>query len=91
LQQDYPDDYVIASGQSHSVREFLEIAFDHVGLNYKNFLEINDDFYRPSEEFVLCGDASKAKQHLGWQPQVSFEQLVKEMVDHDLKSSTSTD
>ncbi|MFW8601943.1 GDP-mannose 4,6-dehydratase [Desulfobacterota bacterium M19] len=87
LQQDKPDDYVIASGQTHSVREFLEIAFNHVGLNYKDFLEINDDFYRPSENIILCGDASKAKRQLGWQTEVSFEQLVEEMVDHDLRTT----
>ncbi len=90
LQQDVPDDYVIASGEAHSVRDFLEIAFEHVGLNYENFLEINDDFYRPSEKFVLCGDAGKARRQLGWQPKVSFEQLVREMVDHDLKAVSTT-
>lgn len=90
LQQDVPDDYVIASGKAHSVRDFLEIAFEHVGLNYENFLEINDDFYRPSEKFVLCGDAGKARRQLGWQPKVSFEQLVREMVDHDLKAVSTT-
>ncbi len=90
LQQDVPDDYVIASGGVHSVRDFLEIAFGHVGLNYENFLEINDDFYRPSEKFVLCGDAGKARRQLGWQPKVSFEQLVREMVEHDLKAVSTT-
>ena len=90
LQQDVPDDYVIASGEAHSVRDFLEIAFEYVGLNYEDFLEINDDFYRPSEEFVLCGDAGKARRQLGWQPKVSFEQLVREMVDHDLKAVSAT-
>lgn len=90
LQQDIPDDYVIASGEAHSVRDFLEIAFGYVGLNYENFLEINDDFYRPSEKFVLCGDAGKARRQLGWQPKVSFEQLVREMVDHDLKAVSAT-
>lgn len=85
LQQEKPDDYVIATGHSHSVRDFLGVAFNHVGLNYKDFLIVNEDFYRPSEKKVLCGNAAKARRALGWSPEVSFEQLIKEMVDHDLE------
>lgn len=85
LQQDAPDDYVIASGDTHSVAEFLEIAFDYVGLDYREHLIIDKQLYRPSEVNVLQGDASKARKTLGWQPRVSFEGLIQEMVDSDLE------
>jgi GDPmannose 4,6-dehydratase len=85
LQQDEPDDYVIATGTSHSVREFLEAAFNYVDLDYHDYLVIDDELYRPSEVNILQGDASKARKKLGWSPQVSFEELVKEMVEGDLK------
>ena len=84
LQQEKPDDYVIATGISHSVRQFLEQAFMLMGLDYKNFLQSDMDFFRPSEINVLCGNASKAKTLLGWQPTVDFDQLVEEMVRSDL-------
>jgi GDPmannose 4,6-dehydratase len=84
LQQEKPDDYVIATGISHSVRQFLEQAFVLAGLDYKNFLQSDMDFFRPSEINVLCGNASKAKTLLGWQPTVDFAQLVEEMVKSDL-------
>jgi len=84
LQQDTPDDYVIATGKSHSVRDFLELAFDHVGLDPYKYLEIDEDLYRPSEVFVLTGDASKAKKKLGWDNACDFESLVKDMVEGDL-------
>jgi GDPmannose 4,6-dehydratase len=84
LQQEKPDDYVIATGISHSVRQFLEQAFMLMGLDYKNFLQSDMDFFRPSEINVLCGNASKAKTLLGWQPTVDFAQLVEEMVKSDL-------
>jgi GDPmannose 4,6-dehydratase len=84
LQQEKPDDYVIATGISHSVRQFLEHAFVLAGLDYKNFLQSDMDFFRPSEINVLCGNASKAKTLLGWQPTVDFAQLVEEMVKSDL-------
>jgi len=85
LQQDTPDDYVIATGKSHSVRDFLELAFGHVGLDPYKYLEIDEDLYRPSEVFVLTGDASKAKKELGWDNACDFESLVKDMVEGDLK------
>jgi len=85
LQQDTPDDFVVASGETHSVKEFLEIAFQYLGLDYRNHLVIDKRLFRPSEVFVLQGDASKAKRLLGWEPKVSFSDLVKEMVDHDMK------
>jgi GDPmannose 4,6-dehydratase len=84
LQQEKPDDYVIATGISHSVRQFLEQAFMLMGLDYKDFLQSDMDFFRPSEINVLCGNASKAKTLLGWQPTVDFAQLVEEMVRSDL-------
>jgi len=84
LQQDEPDDYVIATGESHSVREFLEVAFSHLGLDYKEFVEIDPSLYRPAEVFTLTGDASKAKQKLGWNNECSFRDLVIKMVDSDL-------
>jgi GDPmannose 4,6-dehydratase len=84
LQQGTPDDYVIATGISHSVGEFLDKAFGLVGLNFKDYLISDMNFYRPSEINVLCGNASKAKAVLGWEPTVNFDQLVKEMVSSDL-------
>jgi GDPmannose 4,6-dehydratase len=85
LQQDAPEDYVIATGESHSVQEFLETAFGYLDLNYRDFLVIDDELYRPSEVNVLQGDAAKARKKLGWAPTASFEGLVKEMVDGDLE------
>ena len=84
LQQDKADDYVVASGETHSVRKFLEIAFSHVGLNYEDYVVIDPEFIRPAEVELLLGNPAKAKQKLGWQPKVSFEQLVAMMVDADL-------
>ncbi|HIC92329.1 MAG TPA: GDP-mannose 4,6-dehydratase [Syntrophaceae bacterium] len=84
LQQDEPDDYVIATGKCHSVREFLEVAFGYVGLDYRNHIVIDKSLYRPAEVYMLQGNAGKAHEKLGWTPSVSFEALVKEMVDHDL-------
>ena len=84
LQKDEPDDYVIATGETHSVREFLEIAFSHVGLDYQDHIFIDPQFYRPSEIFVLEGDSSKAKEKIKWEYKCKFEDLVKEMVDNDL-------
>ena len=85
LQQDKPDDYVIASGESHSVREFLETAFNHVELNYHDYVIIDKDLYRPSEVNILQGDSSKAHRKLNWFPKVTFEELVREMVNSDLE------
>jgi GDPmannose 4,6-dehydratase len=84
LQQEKPDDYVIATGISHSVRQFLEQAFMLAGLDYNDYLLSDMDFFRPSEINVLCGNASKAKTLLGWQPTADFAQLVEEMVRSDL-------
>ena len=84
LQQDKPEDYVIASGKSHSVREFLEIAFSYAGLNYHDYLVIDDELYRPSEVNILQGDASKAHRKLNWFPTISFNDLIKEMVENDV-------
>lgn len=84
LQQDKPGDYVVATGEMHSVREFVEAAFQHAGLDWQKYVEIDKRYFRPSEVDALQGDASKAKQILGWQPKVTFDQLVKEMVDHDI-------
>jgi GDPmannose 4,6-dehydratase len=84
LQQEKPDDYVIATGVSHSVRQFLENAFGLLGLDYSDYLQSDMDFFRPSEINVLCGNASKAKAVLGWRPTASFDQLVEEMVRSDL-------
>lgn len=85
LQQDEPNDYVIASGKSHPVREFLALAFAHVDLDYQDYLVIDQELYRPSEVHVLKGDASKARKHLQWFSEVSFRELVEEMVDSDLE------
>jgi GDPmannose 4,6-dehydratase len=83
LQQDEPDDYVVATGVSHSVREFLEEAFGYAGLDWREHLEIDPRYFRPSEVDHLQGDASKARAKLGWTPKVSFTELVRMMVDRD--------
>ncbi len=88
LQQDVADDFVVATGQTHSVREFLQIAFSHVGLNYEDYVVIDPEFIRPAEVELLLGNPAKAKTKLGWQPKVSFEQLVRMMVDADLDRQT---
>jgi GDPmannose 4,6-dehydratase len=84
LQADQPDDYVIATGETHSVREFLEHAFAHAGLDWEAHVEIDPRYFRPSEVDVLQGDATKARERLGWAPRVGFEELVTLMVDADL-------
>jgi GDPmannose 4,6-dehydratase len=86
LQQDEPDDYVVATGESHSVEEFLEEAFSYQGLDWKDYVEIDPRYFRPTEVGYLQGDASKARKKLGWQPKVHFKELVKLMVDADLKA-----
>jgi GDPmannose 4,6-dehydratase len=85
LQQDKPEDFVIASGQTHSVREFLELAFDCVGLDWKKYVKIDKALYRPAEVHLLIGDFSKAKNKLGWEPSVKFPELVRMMVNADLE------
>jgi len=84
LQQDAPDDYVLATGETHSVREFLEKAFEHAGLDWKQHVEIDPRYFRPAEVDLLLGDATKAHEHLGWKPRVGFSELVRMMVDADL-------
>ncbi len=86
LQEDQPDDYVIATGETHSVREFVELAFNHAGLNWQDHVEIDEKLIRPAEVHLLCGDATKAKSTLGWSPSVDFEELVCMMVDEDMKA-----
>jgi len=85
LQQEDPEDFVIATGKSHSVKDFLETAFRYVGLDYRDHLVIDDNLYRPSEVTILQGDASKARNKLNWSSNVAFEKLVAEMVEGDLK------
>jgi GDPmannose 4,6-dehydratase len=84
LAQDEPDDYVIATGEKHSVRELVQKAFAHVGLNYEEHLEIDPALIRPADVSTLRGDATKAHTKLGWRPKVNFDQLVAMMVDADL-------
>lgn len=84
LQQDSPEDYVIATGITHSVRDLLELAFAHVGLNYKDRVETDPSLLRPAEVYHLRGDYAKARQRLGWEPSTTFEQLVAKMVESDL-------
>ncbi len=83
LQQDQPDDYVIATGKTHSVREFAQLAFACVGLDYEKYLVSDSNFFRPGEARQLVGDASKAREQLKWQPQTHFDQLVREMIEAD--------
>jgi len=85
LQQDVPDDYVVATGEMYSVQEFLELAFDCVKLDWKKYVEIDHRYFRPAEVDMLCGDASKARRVLGWEPKVSFEELVAVMIDADME------
>ena len=85
LQQDTPDDFVVATGKCHSVQSFLEKSFSLLGLDYKNYLEIDPALYRPSEVMLLKGNAAKARKVLGWKPQKTFEALIKEMVESDLE------
>jgi len=85
LQQQNPEDYVIATGETHTVREFCEIAFSEAGLDYRDYVIVDPQFYRPSEVDLLIGDASKARRDLGWKPRLTFRQLVSEMVYCDLK------
>jgi GDPmannose 4,6-dehydratase len=86
LQQETPDDYVVATGETHSVRRFCEIAFGHVGLNWEDHVTIDEKFFRPAEVDLLIGDYAKAEKVLGWKPRTPFEDLVTMMVDADMKS-----
>jgi GDPmannose 4,6-dehydratase len=84
LQQDAPGDYVIGTGESHSVREFVEAAFAHVGLDWRDYVKIDERYYRPAEVDNLRADASRARSILGWEPRVGFHELVRMMVDADV-------
>ncbi len=86
LQQNTPEDFVVASGESHTVREFCELAFSEVGLDYRDYVRIDQRFYRPAEVDSLVGDATKARTVLGWKPTYTFPELVREMVQNDLKT-----
>lgn len=85
LQQPTPDDYVIATGETHTVRDLLDVAFGHLGLDWHQYVGIDPKYYRPAEVDILQGDASKAKRVLGWEPKTSFKELIIMMVEHDLK------
>lgn len=85
LQQEQPDDYIIASGETHSVRELVETAFECVGLNWERYVSVDPNFYRPDEAVQLVGSIDKIRNQLNWEPQYPFKQLVELMVDHDLK------
>ena len=85
LRQDHADDYVVATGEAHSVREFLEEAFGIAGLDWRRHVEFDKRYLRPTDVDDLCGDASKALEKLGWKPNVSFKELVAMMVEHDLE------
>ena len=86
LQEDEPDDYVIATGETHSVRRLCDVAFSYLGLNYEDYVVVDEKFYRPAEVDLLIGDCSKARTKLGWEPTVSFEKLIAMMVEADLEA-----
>jgi GDPmannose 4,6-dehydratase len=88
IQADQPDDYVIATGVCHSVRDFLDQAFGYLDLDWKEHVEIDPRYYRPAEVDLLIGDASKARRVLGWEPTITFDEMVKLMIDHDLELAT---
>jgi GDPmannose 4,6-dehydratase len=85
LQQEEPDDYVVATGVLRSVRELVEVAFDHASLDWKSRVKVDPKYLRPADVDILLGDASKARARLGWAPQVGFEEMIREMVDHDME------
>jgi GDPmannose 4,6-dehydratase len=84
LQTEVPNDYVIATGETHTVKEMLELAFERLQLDWKKHIKIDPKYYRPTEVDLLIGDASKAKKELGWQPKIKFQELIAMMVDADL-------
>jgi GDPmannose 4,6-dehydratase len=88
VQQDQPDDYVVATGETHSVQEFVEAAFGHVGLDWQKYVKYDARYERPAEVDLLVGDASKAKRQLDWEPKVKFQELVQIMVDADLEAAS---
>ena len=85
LQQDKPDDFVIATGETRTIREFCQVAFDRAGLDWEKYVVIDERFFRPAEVNILLGDAAKASETLGWKPETSFEKMVQLMVDYDLE------
>jgi GDPmannose 4,6-dehydratase len=85
LQAERPGDYVVATGESHSVRELLEVAFGHLGLEWQKYVDVDPRYFRPSEVDHLCGDSSRARKALEWEPKVLFRDLVRMMVNHDLE------
>jgi GDPmannose 4,6-dehydratase len=87
LQQDRPDDFVVGTGEAHTVREFVELAFAHAGLDWKEYVEVDPRYFRPAEVDYLCADASKARTVLGWEPTVTFDELVRIMVEADMKAA----
>jgi GDPmannose 4,6-dehydratase len=86
LQQDHPDDYVVATGETHTVREFLDVAFGHLGLDWQRYVQIDPRYYRPTEVDLLIGDPAKAQRQLGWKPTVDFHQLGIMMVEADMEA-----
>lgn len=86
LQQSEPDDYVVATGETHSIKELLTVAFQHAGLEWESFVKVDPKYYRPTEVDLLIGDATKAREKLGWRPRVSFRELITMMVEADLKA-----
>jgi GDPmannose 4,6-dehydratase len=86
LQQPEPDDYVIATGQTHSVREFVELAFREAGLDYRKYVKVDEKFARPAEVDLLLGDSAKARERLGWKPEYTFEAMIREMVQSDIEA-----
>jgi len=85
LQQDEPDDYVVATGTSRTIGEFCEVAFAHVGLDWRQYVVVDERFLRPAEVYTLLGDATKAREKLGWEPEIGFAEMVRQMVDWDLE------
>jgi GDPmannose 4,6-dehydratase len=86
LQQETPDDFVVGTGEAHTVREFVELAFAHAGLDWKDHVEVDARYLRPAEVDYLCADASKARRVLGWEPTVTFHELARIMVEADMKA-----
>ena len=85
LQDEDPEDYVVGTGETHSVRDFCEIAFSFVGMDYRKYVKVSDDFYRPVESRQLVANNQKVKEKLKWSPSVNFQELVELMVEHDLE------
>jgi len=87
LQHEKADDFVIATGETHTVKEFAKLAFEHVGLNYEDYVQTDKKYFRPNEVEYLLGDFAKAKKELNWEPKTSFVELVEMMVESDLKNA----